>query len=53
MTGVLALVGIEPGQKEGPGVAFPKQETDGGAGSQATSVLAMGGPHGNETRQPP
>lgn len=52
MTGVLALVGVEPGQKEGPGVAFPKQETE----EQEARPLRFrrwGGPRGNEARQPP
>lgn len=33
-------------------MALPKQETSRGAGSQVTSVPAMGA-HGNETPQPP
>lgn len=50
MTRVLALASVELGQKEGPRVAFQKQEADVRAGSQATSVPGMGR---EETRQPP
>lgn len=50
MTTVLTLASVELRQKEGPGVAFQKQEADVRAGSQATLVPGMG--REKETRQP-
>lgn len=50
MTTVLTLASVELRQKEGPRVAFQKQEADVRAGSQATLVPGMG--REKETRQP-
>lgn len=41
-TRVLALASVELGQKEGPGVAFQKQEADVRAGSQDASFPGDG-----------